>query len=1050
MKRALLSLAVLAGLAAGKVLAAEPARLNLVAFDRFDPLAKLEVMVDGAVAATTNADGAAQLTLEAGARVLELRRAGEIVARYEFTVVEGDSIELIATLRPDAEANFAFESAKGQGATATAGGGADAGPPGTLTGRIVNSEDGKPIANARIFVSGTPLDLRTDDAGEFQAELPPGSYALSVIATDFAAQTIEGVAIVSKEVTTKEVELTPAGLELPEFVVLEPYVEGSLAAFVEEKRTSFAVTEVLGAEQISRAGDSDAAGALRRVTGLTLVDGKFVYVRGLGERYSSVLLNGAQIPSPDPTRKVVPLDLFPTEILDGIVIQKTFSADMPGEFGGGTIQLRTKNYPETFFFKLSGTLGYADGTSFEDGLRYDGGGEDWTGYDDGTRELPDSLQDATAGGRLVRPGTPPTGFTPEQLNALGRDLSTNYNVDPESIDPNTGFTISLGNSYPLWDDDVRAGYLASVRYSQGWDTTDEIRRAFVPVDQQGTIVQTAELDRLRTERSIELSGFLAAGLDIGEDHSFKSTTVLLRQSSDETRTDEGFPEDPSDIVQLYLLEWIENEMFAQQIAGEHRFPWLANLALDWQYTFATAAREAPNTREYRYDFNQNANVFELRPDRTIIGFGELDDENQDLFVNLKLPFEFENTSSITLLAGTQLLRRERESGVRRFQFLPDGQDGSVARDPVLRRQRPDAIFAPGNFGPTGWTLRDATRPDDAYTAEQDLDAVYLGLDADWKDEYRLTLGARQEKNDQVAATSRVDTPNDQLLSAISTDDVLPSVSATWVQSETSQWRLGYSETVSRPEFRELTPAAFIDPLTDNTTIGNPDLEPTSLKNYDFRWEYYFSTTESFSAALFLKEFDLPIEQVQVAGSGELFTFQNAVSARNYGVEFDLYKNLEFAGKLPGIRDWRWLDWVPWSSMYVSTNYSKIESSVDLGAAGGISTNVERPLQGQSPYVGNFQVGYQNVDNGTDWTLLYNVFGRRISTAGTSGAPDIYEEPFNQLDFVFSKKLPFDLSLKLRLRNLLDPTAEFTQGDGVTREFKKGRELILSVEWKPAG
>ncbi len=1051
MKRTLGTLAVLV-LAIRSALAATPAELNVVAFEDSTPLAQAIVEVDGDDIGATNADGSAQLRLAPGKRVLVLKRDGKELLRYEIEVAEGETAELIATLRAGRPPQIAVESSLGDGAdrgTAnTAPSAADAGPPGTLKGRIVSSENGAPIANARVFVSGTPLDLRTNANGEFQASVPAGAYAISVIAADYSAQTIDGLAVVAEQETTRDIELTPAGLMLPEFVVLEPYIEGSLAAFVEEKRTSFAVTEILGAEQISRAGDSDAASALRRVTGLTLVDGKFVYVRGLGERYSSVLLNGAQIPSPDPTRKVVPLDLFPTEILSGIVIQKTFTADMPGEFGGGTVQLRTKSYPDDFFFKLSGTLGYAQGTTGSDGLRYDGGSRDWTGYDSGDRDLPASIAQATAAGAALRLGTPPNGFSADQLNSFGRDLASNYNTSVETIKPNTGFTVSIGDSFDLPGERI-VGYLGSVRYSQGWDTTDEIRRGFAPTA-NNVLVQTSELLRQKTERSIELSAFFNAGIEFAPGQSLRSTTVFLRQTTDEARVDEGYPEDPNDVAQFTKLEWVENELFAQQLGGEHEFPNWLGLVVDWQYTYATAARDAPNTREYRYELNQQANEFILssRSDGNLTSFGLLDDTNKDALINLKLPIEFDNTSTITLLAGAQQLERSRESGIQRFQFLADSRDGSLARSVELRRNRPDVIFAPENFGPNGWTVRDATRPDDAYTADQSLDAVYLGIDGDWRDEFRVTVGARQEKNDQSARSRSFDGSEAPLLSEIATDDVLPSASAVWVQSEASQWRLGYSETVSRPEFRELTPAAFIDPLLDSTTLGNPDLLPASITSYDFRWEYYFSDSESLTIALFLKDFVNPIEQVQLAGSGELFSFANAASATNYGAEVDVYKTFGFAN------DWDWLDGVwmlgdlDWSKFYVSGNYAYIKSEVDLGASAGIGTNAQRPLQGQSPYVVNLQLGWQDPDAGTDWTLLFNRFGARISTAGTAGAPDVYEEPFGQLDFVFSQSLPYDLKLKLRLRNLLDPTVLFTQGAGVTREYKKGREVILSLEWAP--
>jgi hypothetical protein len=1048
MKRALLSLAVLAGLAAGKVLAAEPARLNLVAFDRFDPLAKLEVMVDGAVAATTNADGAAQLTLEAGARVLELRRAGEIVARYEFTVVEGDSIELIATLRPDAEANFAFESAKGQGATATAGGGADAGPPGTLTGRIVNSEDGKPIANARIFVSGTPLDLRTDDAGEFQAELTPGSYALSVIATDFAAQTIEDVAIVSKEVTTKEVELTPAGLELPEFVVLEPYVEGSLAAFVEERRTSFAVAEVLGIEQISRAGDSDVAGALKRVTGLTLVDGKYVFVRGLGERYSSVLLNGAPVPSPDPSRRVVPLDLFPVEILQGVVIQKSFSAEMPGEFGGGTIQLRTKTMPEEFFFKVAVSQGYAEGTTFSDGLRYDGGTDDWSGFDQ-VRGLPDSITEANGRfGRLLAQTPFTEGLTPDEITAISRDVAAlGFATREDKLGTNGSATIGVGDAFKLGDD-WRIGYLHSLRYSQVWDNSEDIRRIFAFQGEDLPLAEFSDITRNKTERNVDLSAFLSLGLEYGSDHKLTSTSTLVRQTIDTAQIDQGF-DVTSSISRTTLLEWEENALLAQQFNGEHVFPAAYDLDVNWNYTRARATRATPATRQYRYELVPGTeDIFEFSSSSSSNSeaFGELTDESESFALNLRLPLRFGESHELNVLAGATKLDRDRDAEVRRYDFVGSVPPGAP---PDFRRNNLDVILAPGNIGPGLFNIRESTLDSDAYVAIQKLEAAYVTLDWVWTDFIRVTLGARDESNLQEVRTFSLIDPNRVSSDAsIETSDLLPSVSGTWFINADSQLRLIYAETVSRPDFRELSTSPFTDPLIDAISIGNPDLTPAEIKNLDLRYEYYFSPLETFSVALFAKDFVAPIERIQAAATGDVVTYFNVPAATLYGIEFDIYKSLNF------VADWDWVpDWlsgrVPWSDVFLGANYAWIKSDVELTrATAGISTNLERPLQGQSPYVINFQLGWQPEDGRSEATLLYNISGRRISEVGVQFIPDVFEEPAGQLDFVFARELWPDWELKVRARNLLDPKIEFTVGDEIRREFKRGREVVVSLEWSP--
>ena len=1050
MKRTLGTLAALA-LAVRAALAATPAELNVVAFDGETPLAAAIVEVDGDAIGATNADGTAQLQLQPGKRVIVLRRDGAELLRYEIEVAEGENAELIATLRAGAEPSVQLESSLGARETRTAAAptaAADAGPPGTLRGRIVSSENGAPIANARVFVSGTPLDLRTDADGRFEASLPPGTYAISVIAADYAAQTLEGLAIAAEQATTRDVELTPAGLELPEFVVLEPYVQGSLASFVEEKRESFAVAEVLGIEQISRAGDSDVAGALRRVTGLTLVDGKYVYVRGLGERYSSVLLNGAPVPSPDPSRRVVPLDLFPVEILSGVVIQKSFSAEMPGEFGGGTIQLRTKGIPDDFFFKLQVGQGYAEGTTFEDGLRYRAGTQDWTGFDQ-TRGIPDSIIEATGRfGRVIGASPFTEGLTPDELQVVGRDLaSQGFDVSPQKIGTNGSFTLGVGDSFEIGDD-WRGGYVHSTRYSQGWDTTDDdIRRKYAFVSEGEPLTTVQDIVRNKTERSIDLSGFLALGVEYGDNHKLTSTTTLVRQTIDTAQIDEGLDITES-ISRFFLLEWEENALIAQQYNGEHAFPDWLDLAVDWNWSKARANRASPNTREYRYVQLEPDQPFSFSPtsDSNAISFGELTDESTSYALNAKLPIPIGDSHVLTVLAGGTRLERDRDSEIRRYSFsgvLPPGTPQSFRFQPL------DRILSRENIRPGFFVLQENTRNTDAYFAAQEIEAAYLTLDWLWTDVLRVTLGARDESNDQNVVTFNLINP-EQIISeaSIETSDVLPSAGFTWFVNPDSQVRLVYAETVSRPDFRELSPAPFIDPLIDTQSIGNPNLVPASIKNLDLRYEYYFSPTETVSVALFAKDFTNPIERIQSPATGDVVTYENVPAATLYGVEFDLYKSLDFVENWSWL-DVSWLDWVSWSEIFVAANYARIESEVELTEeTAGISTNLVRPLQGQSPYVANLQLGWQPEHGEAEATLLYTVAGRRISEVGVFGIPDVYEEPAGQLDFVFARDLWTDWKLKVRLRNLLDPTIEFTVGDQIRREYKRGREIAVTLEWSP--
>ncbi len=1049
MKRALGTLCALT-LGIQLALAAEPAQVDIVAFEAGAPLAQVAVFVDDVGRGTTNADGAAYLTLDPGKHVIVLRRGETELLRYELNVVEGESDELIVTIGADGTAQVALESSHQGKVVGTAGPETPSGPPGTLAGRVVDSESRKPVIGARVFVSGTPVDARTNENGEYNITLSPGTYSVSVVAADYSTQTIDLIEVKSEQESGKDIELTPSGLDLPEFIVLEPYVEGSLAAFVEEKRTTSAVADILGAEQISRAGDSDAAGALKRVTGLTLVDGKYVYVRGLGERYSSILVNGAQVPSPNPTRRVVPLDLFPTDILQGVVIQKSFSPEMPGEFGGGTIQLRTKSFPESFLLRVQVGLGYLDGTTFEDGLRYEGGDTDWLGYDDDTRKLPESIQEGLAEFGQIVPAGPfnPNGFTPQEIEVFGEDLSDVWDVEQESIDPNFGGAVSIGDSREVWDG-IRLGYLGSVRYAQTWDTSEESRATYGALSED-EIAQTQGFERTQTERNIDLSAYLSLGAEIGESHRLNFNSILLRQTSDEAQIDEGFDDSPDLVSRFFTLEWEENQLKTYQVGGEHAFPVLWNLGFNWNYTTSDARRYAPNARRYRYDrvgdTEDSPYRYSSRVDNNQVVFSDLRDTADSIDAGLQLPVALGDQSSVKFFAGLSQLDRDRDSEIRRFKFV--GQS-TIPTDQLFGSL--EDIFSDDNIRPDGIVLTEETRNTDTYTAVQTLDGLYVNADLNWRDLFRFNVGMRQEKLDQTVTTFNNVAPETIVSrSVIETDDKLPSASATWWINQDSQLRAIYAETVSRPDFRELSDAPFTDPELDAESIGNPNLVPAALKNYDLRYEYYFSPTEVASVAAFYKDLTTPIERTIQPSTGTLVTYYNAAAAEIYGVELDVYKSLSFVGDWkPGQKTLRtWLRKVPWDDIYVGFNYAYIESSIELSPELVFQTNEERPLQGQSPYVMNFQLGYQDPGGKQEWTLLANRFGRRISQVGVNLAPDIYEEPVTQLDFVYARKLWDVWTLKVRLRNLLDPEVLFTQGSENTREYTKGRELTVTMEWRP--
>ncbi len=1022
-----LILAALAQTAIAPVALAADAQVDVYAFDETGAISDLAVQLNDGPRIAQDEFGALTLRLPAGEHRLRVYRGDTLLSEIPVTTVEDEIAQIIVNLPRRGDPQIAFESSAG-GTLGTLADDTPSGPPGLLEGQIISVEDGQPIRGARIFVSGTPIDIQTDAEGRYRIELPPGDYSLSVLAASFNAQTITDVQIASEQTATRAIELTPAGLELPDFVVLEPFVEGSLAAFVEEKRTSAAVTDVLGAEQISRAGDSDAAGALKRVTGLTLVDGKFIYVRGLGERYSSTLINGAQVPSPDPTRRVVPLDLFPTEILSGIVVQKTYGVDMPGEFGGGTVQLRTRGVPESFLLRASGTIGYVDGATGEDGALYRGGSRDWTGRDDGARAAPPGLLSFD----------PSQTLPPQELADLGRALAAKgYDTRTKKLAPNSSLALAIGDDFHFSDGLWSVGYIAGVRHSQSWDTQTEERTFFAATN--AGLAPNEFFERTQTERAVDNSLFGSAGFTYGEHHQVNVNLIQLRQTTDEVQTDEGVL-GSGNFERQTTLEWIENELQLGQLNGKHSIPALGNFIVDWQYSTAKASREAPNVRVQRFAFNETTGEFRVETFGNEQRFESLQDDADEYKLDLLWEKEFNEGFGARFGAGASVLRRERDSSIRRFRFVGGSRIISDSLEDVYN----DATIGPG---PGQFRLQDRSQPTDSYTASVDLDAFYLSTDAYWND-FRLYLGARQEEIFQEVVTLQpfVVNPTPQI-GVVDERSLLPAGTLTWAYSDKAQVRLAYGESLSRPDIREQSRANFIDPLLDIRVEGNPDLKQTEIRNLDARWEYYFSATESLSVAYFQKTFDSPIELVESPASGQLLRVLNAESATNSGIEIDYYRSMA------GLESLRFMPTfgrnLPWQDVFIGLNYARIESEIDLGANPGIVTNASRPLQGQSPYVANLSVSYLPADGDIEATLLYNVSGERISQVGVSGRPDTYEQPFNQVDFTFSAKLPWGegWKAKLRLRNLLDPAAEFKIGNEVARTFNKGREVAFSIEWR---
>lgn len=793
----------------------------------------------------------------------------------------------------------------------------------------------------------------------------------------------------------------------------------------DEKRGTDQISNVVGEEQFTRSGDSNIAESLKRVSGLSTVAGKYVYVRGLGERYATTLLNGAILPSPEPLNRVVPMDLFPTGILESVLVQKTYSAAYPGEFGGGVLQMRTKKSTDEFFWNFASTVGVIDNATFKDGYTVSGGDTDWLGIDDGFRAPSQELLNATANGNQLKLKSRFSGIgvPAEQLEVVGESFNNQYTPTEESAPPNVNISTSFGNFYDIGATGMKLNYLASLDYSNSWDTNRIERNTYVPSG-VGLDIQE-DLDVVNTENSIDLSGIFSAGLDIDENNNVRFTSVALRQTDNRVFKTTGETLDAPDLSTVEL-QWVEREILSNQLQGDHYFPALNEFVVNWRYSDIVATREAPDTRSYRYDGGE----FSSRVDGNMRSFDELEDNASELGIDLTMVFYGPRNSIITPKFGYVSSEKERNSEIRRFGFA---FNGPLANNNQLLLRPLEEILSPENITEAGFVIRELTRPTDSYKANNSLEAFYGQVEVNFDDRLRLTFGGRQEDFDQVTTTFDLFRPSTSVVADLSRKEFLPSFSATYIHYD-HQFRFAYSETVSRPDFRELSTSPFINPETGREIFGNPNLDITSITNFDFRWEWYFGFADYVSAGIFYKEFVDPIEAVIFSPVDPRITYINAQSAENQGIELEGYKRLDFLGPVG-------------EDFYVQGNISFIDSLVNIRQSDlGSLTSSSRPLQGQSDVLFNVQIGYEPY-SGTTATLLYHYFGDRIDSVGIEGAPDLIQEGYGELNFIFIKELNRNWQVTAKAKNILDARSEITQGSLLTNGFNLGREASIQVQYR---
>ncbi|WOJ94363.1 TonB-dependent receptor [Congregibacter variabilis] len=852
------------------------------------------------------------------------------------------------------------------------------------------------------------------------------------------------------------------GISAPALEIEEVFVLGEFVP--DEKRDTSEISNVLDVEDLSKLGETNVGISLSRVTGLSLVGGKYVYVRGLGERYSSTLLNGTRISSPVPFQKTVPLDIIPNKIVESLLVQKTYSANYPGDFSGGVIDIRTKSTPLEDFANIKLSVGGNSETTAGDGIYYKGGDTDNWGWDDGTRDIP--LNIAQLSSEEFEAVEDP------QRRGLGASFFNNWDIYEKSLKPNFTGEVELGKRIDVGEESA-VGFIGSFRYSNQWLNrfTDFRRYEFTGVD--GGSRQTVAYDQMTSRQVIGFNGFATLGYEIDVNNAINLTYTLMRQTEDETQQNKGLSseDDVTDgtFAQSIRLQWTDNEIETWQLSGEHYLSSLNDAEFTWRLVDGAAFRDSPDTRTYTYAENRDGLLEVVTPNRQAAGdlrevfqapernYARLDDSLSDYGFDFSLPF-YIGDMDVVISGGAGYYERTRESEDRLFRF-----DLTTDTPDYVSIMFPQQLFSQDNFAKNWVTVRDFTAG--AANAAgifpfadsgEEVTSYYGSFDAQLNDRLRLQGGVRFE-DVTLNADAWGGNTEQGTINAVEQqyDDVLPSLSLTYEFIENMQIRLAWSDTVNRPSLLEITGTTIRNPQNFQLYRGNVFLEPAELSNYDFRWEWYFGNTDSMSFGAFYKDFTNPIEQGKVQAQNDIFTWFNAEEAYLQGLEYDFRKELRI-GEWFGVESEGWDE--NWLDLFtLSANASYIESEVtllgpdetaaDVPITGGrniaqLNAN-ERPLTGQSDVLGNILLSYDDPDRGVIASIAYNYTGERIALVGSLNDPDVLQEARGRVDVLFRWTWDeFDmvgsgLELEFKAANLFDEPIEWTQGGQVYERYNLG-------------
>ncbi|WP_232456781.1 TonB-dependent receptor [Pedobacter psychrophilus] len=907
---------------------------------------------------------------------------------------------------------------------------------GKIAGKVTDKVSGETLIGLTVGIDGTSKGAATDVEGRFViSNLTAGKYNVTFRYIGYQTKSITGVEVKNGEVTALNIIMEEAATQaLGEVVVTATYSRATVGSLYAQQKSSVIVSDGISSESIKRSPDRNTGEVLKRVSGTSIQDNKFVIVRGLSDRYNSTLLNNAPLPSSEPDRKAFSFDVIPSNLIDQIVINKTASADLPGDFAGGVIQIKTKDFPVQKVFDVNYTIGFNSISTFNDFKGGEKGKLDLLGFDDGLRKLPSSFPvDRRAFVNL----------TLQQKADVSKDLNNTWAVKNQGIAiPTQNLQVVYGNSFKL-KKDKKFGFVTSLSYRNSMNFNEQRRADYAELTGTSSNDFTFDYNDKIYINSINLGALANFAYSYNKSKiGFKN---LYNRSYDDKFTDRTGAsfEDPDFEQKNTQFELVPKSLFNSILEGEHVFG-KKNYKFDWNTSFSTSSRSQPDLRRIFYTKPLgSANQFEAAvpvgsgsPKNAGRFYSDLQDLIYGASTNLSIPFEINKIKQIVKI-GTWTNYRTRSFDTRQFGYIIPRPSNSAQ---ALLTLPQDIIFSTQNLNPDGFVIDEITDNRDSYDASGFLNAGYVMFTNELTKKLKANFGARLESYQEELISVDPATPkvNNSYL------DILPSANLIYSATEKTNIRLSYSNTVARAEFRELAPFSFFDFETNNVIIGNPDLKRTKIDNLDLRFEFFPATGQIFSISTFYKNFNNPIEQIFNTGStaaSKTLSYRNANSSTLYGLEIEARENLGLLGSA------KWLD-----KLTAYTNFALIKSDVNLDRVQFPNNNDSRSLQGQSPYLING--GLQYVGDKWNFNALYNRIGRRINIVGFGqfvnnefqpDYPDIYENPRDVIDLQISKRFSNNKTeIKLNIGDVLNQKRILYQDVNLDKKYKEVDDQTIST------